>query len=67
MRKANYDKFPSTKLGGMLVPVSYTHLDVYKRQVQVSDITARPEYGILNKQIAIAEQEPSKIKNGNLI
>ena len=26
-------------------------------KVQVSDITARPEYGILNKQIAIAEQE----------
>ena len=25
--------------------------------MQVSDITARPEYGILNKQIAIAEQE----------
>lgn len=26
-------------------------------KTQVSDITARPEYGILNKQIAIAEQE----------
>ena len=26
-------------------------------KVQVSDITARPEYGILNKQIAIAEQQ----------
>lgn len=25
--------------------------------MQVSDITARPEYGILNKQVAIAEQE----------
>ena len=25
MRKANYDKFPSTKLTGMLA-VSYTHL-----------------------------------------
>lgn len=26
-------------------------------KIQVSDITARPEYGILNKQVAIAEQE----------
>ena len=26
-------------------------------EIQVSDITARPEYGILNKQVAIAEQE----------
>ena len=31
-------------------------------KIQVSDITARPEYGILNKQVAIAEQEVKRAR-----
>ena len=52
------------KLGGMLVAVSYTHLDVYKRQAEITEMELSMEGGMRAyiKRIIAAKSQLELVK-----
>ena len=66
MRKANYDKFPSTKLAGMLVQGWDAIISVLKKQMDARKVLAVDLYtGVYEKEVldAFSKEFSGKVMN----